>query len=328
MRQLGERVPVQLLNVQNDQQAPQLLDVKITDERELLLSFSEALAEANAEALNHYLIDGTAVADAELQANQRDVQLTLNQPLNFGQSYTLSVQNVSDLAGNIIAFTTRALQRPQPPQPGELVFTEIMADEEPQVGLPDAEYLEIYNASSRTLSLTGTTIADPAGDMQLPFYELAAGAYITLVPSAAANSFSVDVVTPNRWIGLSNSGERLRLLNAEGALLDEVNYSPDWHATAEKAAGGWSLERIDATQLCQEETNWTSSVAAAGGTPGAVNSVAADNADVSAPTVVEVDIESASSVRIRFSEKMDTTSLKEVSNYQLQAPAAVQRWSC
>ena len=124
---------------------------------------------------------------------------------------------------------------------------------------------------------------------------------------------------------LANGGERLRLLNAEGALLDEVNYSPNWHATAEKAAGGWSLERIDATQLCQEETNWTSSVAEAGGTPGTENSVAAANADVTAPQVLEVEVLSASSVlQIRFSEKMDTTSLKEVRNYQLQAPAAVQ----
>ena len=134
----------------------------------------------------------------------------------------------------------------------------------------------------------------------------------------------MNVLAVTSFPSLANGGERLRLLNAEGALLDEVNYSPNWHATAEKAAGGWSLERIDATQLCQEETNWTSSVAAAGGTPGTENSVAAANADVSAPSVVEVDVEPASSVRIRFSEKMDTTSLKEVSNYQLQAPAAVQ----
>jgi hypothetical protein len=52
-----------------------------------------------------------------------------------------------------------------------------------------------------------------------------------------------------------------------------VTYDPDWHAPALADANGVALERISLTAPVQSPTNWTSSAAPAGGTPGRPNSV-------------------------------------------------------
>jgi len=59
----------------------------------------------------------------------------------------------------------------------------------------------------------------------------------------------------------------------DGALLDEVSYSPSWHAAALADTRGVALERISLTGSSTSAANWTSSVAPEGGTPGQPNSV-------------------------------------------------------
>jgi hypothetical protein len=63
------------------------------------------------------------------------------------------------------------------------------------------------------------------------------------------------------------------LLNHQGAILDEVNYSADWHFKLLDNAEGVSLERIDPAGPSQQAGNWHSAASTAGfGTPGYQNS--------------------------------------------------------
>jgi hypothetical protein len=56
-------------------------------------------------------------------------------------------------------------------------------------------------------------------------------------------------------------------------MIDAVAYQPGWHAPGVADATGVALERISPTAATEAPSNWTSSVAADGGTPGAPNSV-------------------------------------------------------
>ena len=73
-------------------------------------SFSESLSEPTAEITANYQVFETvtpantiAVLGAVLQANQRDVQLTLGAALVNNRGYSVRVSNVQDVAGNTIA---------------------------------------------------------------------------------------------------------------------------------------------------------------------------------------------------------------------------------
>jgi len=71
-----------------------------------------------------------------------------------------------------------------------------------------------------------------------------------------------------------------------GEIINELTYSPDWYNDANKESGGWSLERIDPLNICNQEQNWHASTNYIGGTPGSINSVFASNPDNVAPKLI------------------------------------------
>ena len=81
-----------------------------------------------------------------------------------------------------------------------------------------------------------------------------------------------------------------------------MEYSSGWYGDELKSAGGWSLEMIDPRFPFYYEENWKASVSRTGGTPGQVNSVSADNPDISFKGIQNVFPEDSMAVRIRFSE--------------------------
>lgn len=69
---------------------------------EVVAVFSEAVEETSAETAANYVIDnGVTVSAASLGADLKTVTLTTS-PLSQGISYTLTVNNVTDLAANVI----------------------------------------------------------------------------------------------------------------------------------------------------------------------------------------------------------------------------------
>ncbi|PJF33623.1 MAG: hypothetical protein CUN57_01660, partial [Phototrophicales bacterium] len=144
-----------------DREPPQVVSVQIISLDELVVVFNEPVEEVTAEALNHYAISGGIgqPEDATLSStNANLVTLELATPLQFGQTYSLTVSNVRDLLGNTMTSQTVPLNLPVPPSVGDLIITEIFADETPSQGLPEAEFLEIFNNSNRTIDLFGVII--------------------------------------------------------------------------------------------------------------------------------------------------------------------------
>ncbi len=167
------------------------------------------------------------------------------------------------------------------------------------------EYLELLNAGSVTIDLTGWRFDNGAaftfGDVAIE-----PGAYLVIAADvevfSATYPEAVDVQVVGPWQGqLSNRGETIELVDAVGRRVDRVRYADQgnwgvrdvgpndrghtgWIWTAAHDGGGASLELINPDVANDYGQNWTASTTE-GGTPGAENSVA--SADI-APLILNV----------------------------------------
>jgi len=80
------------------------------------------------------------------------VRLFFDQEMLNGQTYQLYVSNISDMVGNISGEMMKEIMYYQAFR-YDLIFTEIMADPSPPAGLPEYEYLEIFNRSKVKINL-------------------------------------------------------------------------------------------------------------------------------------------------------------------------------
>ncbi len=191
------------------------------------------------------------------------------------------------------------------PQPGELLINEIMADPSPGAGSwPECEYLELYNATERTLPLRDIRLKAGNRTVVLPDTRLPPGGYLLLCPKGQAPGFgSVGMVLElASFPVLSNTGTELSLRNAEGQLLEHLIYTDAWYRDTKKKNGGWSLERIRSDYPVSCAANWQASRALSGGTPGSRNMIAPADVDTTGPNLLQVLALSPYELRVTFDE--------------------------
>jgi hypothetical protein len=226
--------------------------------------------------------------------------------LTNGLTYTLEVSDVLDVSGNTMASTNQSFLYffPTPVLYKDVIVSEFMADPTPPVGLPEAEFIELFNRSVNPVQLLNWTVTDGSTTATLPNYILLPNQFIVLSTTSAAASFQ-NALGVSGFPSLNNSGDAIIIKNDLSETIDSIRYSITWYHNQEKQDGGWSLEIVDPENLCEEEGNWTASENATGGTPGAINSVNASNPDVTPPVVESAVIEAANQIRIAFNEKLD-----------------------
>jgi len=299
-----------------DTQAPSLVSANFVDSNTIILIFDETLG-ANAGTAGNYAVSGTTVSGATL-VQPDTVILDLSANMTDNTSYTVTVSNVTDCSGNTIGSSNTAnftyyevsLAAFQ-----EVIISEIHADPAPVVGLPDAEYVELYNRSNKTINLADYTLNDGT-DRTLPAALMPAGSYAVVVAASNASSFmGIGTVVPISNLSLSNSGEKLVLRNSNGTLLNEVDYSNDWYGDPNKDDGGYSLELINPNLLCKESSNWTASMALWGGTPAAQNTVYDNTPDNTPPNVVEAHQFAPNQIYIEYDDVMDAAQIADLFNY-------------
>lgn len=171
----------------------------------------------------------------------------------------------------------------QQPQPGDIIINELL----PEPFVDGSEYIELYNRSEQELSLKDVCISTRKSDGSLntryPLeaypQTLQAGDYLLLTKSIEGVENSYSLPASLNWLEcklpvLSNTGSTVVLYREEGEIIiDEVSYSPKWHAPTVKNKKGVALERKDPDKDSQNADNWTSAASSAGfGTPGLENS--------------------------------------------------------
>lgn len=299
-----------------DTAPPQIVSATVVDAQHVDLQFNEPLLQATAEHPDNYqLIPFNGVAAATLDGSDPAlVHLTLQAPMQNLNTYTLMVNGVEDLSGNAISNGTASFTYLvfSEAQPGEVVINELLPDPDPVVGLPNAEFVELFNATTdKAFNLNGWKIFAGTSSGTIPNVQLLPGEYVILSGTSSAAQFSAfgHAVGVPSFPALVNAGDAMNLKKPDGTSIDAVTYDLGWYNDAVKANGGWTLERMDPYTPCSDRLNWTASVAVQGGTPGALNSVFALQHDTIPPALQQLFVIDASTVDLVFDELMDAGSL-------------------
>lgn len=246
-----------------------LPDLKQEDAFTLLLSFSNPVNPVYASFLLSSLGEPEQVFWSD---DEMHIRLLWREPMVAGQSYTLTYKELFDenmkphnasLPPFVALFDDGKPSIPEPVipeyEPGNVLINEVMADPKGVEGLPETEYVELHNRTSRDIDLTGWTFIYGTKPTELRAV-LPARGYVVLFREGreiVVDQGGVAVPLASFPAALANAGKELQLKSPDGTVIDEIAYP--------KAKPGYSWERIDA--------GWKQSVDTRGGTPGSANSV-------------------------------------------------------
>src|SRR5690606_26989828 len=119
--------------------------------------------------------------------------------------YKLRVSGLDDCSGNridsVLIFRTPAAPVPPPERPdtARILITEIFADPSPEVGLPLAEFIEIYNSGIDTIDLNAWQLSDGTSKGIIRNTRIAPDEYLILCPAADTLEYGLH----GRAVGVS-----------------------------------------------------------------------------------------------------------------------------
>lgn len=308
-----------------DVQPPSLIDVIPLASDRVRVYFDEIM-DANAENPSAYLINGAgSVIEAVLELPQRKTALlTIDAPFFTDQTtYTLTVDEaVSDCSGNGIGVNNTFQFKYYEAQPAaryDILINEIFADPTPVIGLPEQEFIELYNRSGKVINLENFILSAGSSESLLPFQLFMPGQFL-IVYRSGGHSFGEygDTLVLETSFSLPNESGELELIDPQGNTIHAVAYHIDWYRDNTKRNGGWSLELINPDAPCDFEMNWRASVNAAGGTPGRENSVLDKQPDTQSPELVKAYPISPSMVELTFSKALDAATAENPENYVIE----------
>lgn len=155
--------------------------------------------------------------------------------LPAGLPVPLRLEGVEDLWGNVADdLTSLALHVPEGlARPGDLAFTEIMADPTPSAGLPESEWLEISNFSTTYQRIDDLMLREGNQAsllVPIPPWDglLAPGERFIASADTVRIAPAVHQAHAPQCGALTDSGERLTLLSGDGLVLDDLTYERSW----------------------------------------------------------------------------------------------------
>jgi hypothetical protein len=211
-------------------------------------------------------------------------------------------------AGMILAVLTIVSTMVRAQHLNDVIITEIMADPTPRVGLPEVEYIELYNRTTQPVSLKGWTLSMGSRSAVLPDSILPPFSYLLV----CHRNDLAQMQPYGRVLGLANfllpnEGAVLSLYLASKRLIYSILYSQNWWPTGKKD-GGYALELLDLDNPCLERENWSVSVDQKGGTPNRTNSINKSISDKSALSVERIDVVSDLELALQFNRRLDSLS--------------------
>lgn len=272
---------------------PQLIDIEVADRSNVFLYFDEPLAMAPTLQDVDVSPAEVPIRDIQLLMDSSILQVLFASTLPDGE-YLIRLDDVADRSGNLASIEARFLMEGVgvPITAGDVIISEIFDDPTPVVGLPGAEYIELFaHKGGINLSQLQLQVRDKAVD--LPPHITHEEEYILLYDDRDSVLFSSfpQAIGVSNMPTLINAGSALALLTDNDVIVDWVHYSDTWFADTEKSQGGWALERMDLNKPCALKNNWAASIDIAGGTPGMPNSISAElssSMNITTTTVVDM----------------------------------------
>lgn len=299
-----------------DQLPPKIVYAEALCENQLNLQFSEAIPDEYLISPNNFSIrESGQKPDSIQQKGEQEIVLFFSQPFPAKTQQTIELEKLIDLCGNnarekFISFTFYQ------PEEHSLIISEIFADPYPVAGLPESEYIEIFNRTAYPIRLQNIRLQIENKTYPLDTSLVDSGRYLVLCSAEGAKSF-VGSRTVKSFPALRNGAGIIALTDQNGMIIDRIEYADSWYNDPQKKEGGWSLERIDNNRFCGQASNWTASVSPTGGTPGLPNSVIRVNTDNTIPFISEIECIDSTQIRIIFSESMNTETILQAENYSV-----------
>ncbi|MEQ9186930.1 MAG: lamin tail domain-containing protein [Cryomorphaceae bacterium] len=292
---------------------PKITLAMATGAHRLKLDFDEQLDPSTALTVSNYqLVNGSSLPSAVAldTIDSSSVLLTFLDSFQVGKELLITAYNIADRSGNAHAEQSFEFVYFDwlVPRFHDVVINEVMADPTPSAGLPEVEFIELYNTSGRYIQLDSFAVGDATSTSVLPpGLFIGPKAYVILcdeVDTLAMHSFG-KIVGISGFPSLNNSGDDV-VLRRPGTLLDSIHYDQTWYGNELSEAGGYALERINPYRPCSEAQNWRASLSTSGGTPGAQNSLYTISPDTTAPVVQSAAALSFERLSLQLSEALDT----------------------
>lgn len=290
-----------------DTASPVLRSIQLISDSLLILLFDELPV---AEFLSFHLND-KLLSIIQLKESGQSLHCYFNAGTFPPDSMLyMSIENVSDACGNTTS-CSRLLAPYFIPQAGQLRIFEIMADPDPSVGMPEAEYIEVHSLTSDTIKLEGCSVVINGVSKPLTG-RINPGDYAIICHESKANLFTSfgNVLPVAAMPSLTNSSATITLINNQQEIIDSLTYYNQWITNNEKREGGWSLERTGAEGRCGTP-DWQASVNVHGGTPGMANSVYFEP-DTVAPVLMQATLLSDSCMLLDFDDSPVVRGLQYV----------------
>ncbi len=300
---------------------PTIISSTIISSTQLDVLFSESVDLTTSQTLTNYSANNSLGNPSVALRDVVDfslVHLTFASTFTPATTNTLTISNVKDLSGNLILTGSTTNFSYYLVQPFDVVINEIMADPSPVVGLPDAEWVELFNRTAFPIDLTNWTITVGTTVKVFPAITIQADSFLVLTATAAIPNFASTIATVGfSSMSLTNSGQIVTLKTPQGATVSTVTYSDTWYQDANKKNGGWSLEQIDPNNPCAGMNNWRAAFNSLGGTPGTLNSRNGNNPDNSPPQVLRVAVIATDTIQVYFNEPLDSTTMLNLAIYSI-----------
>jgi len=165
-----------------DNTPPKVVSVVLANLNNLTVAFSEPVEAGSATNISNYSTTPGSLKPQTVSIDPLDpsiVNLSFSQRFTPDVTYSLAIVNVKDLAGNVMLPGQSDFAWHQA-KTYDVLINEIMADPTPPVGLPEAEYIELYNRSTFPVDLQDWSLWLGTTQKVLPKYSIPAGGYVIL----------------------------------------------------------------------------------------------------------------------------------------------------
>jgi hypothetical protein len=257
-----------------------------------------------------------------IQSNYTEINLSFSRKFNEGTEYTLFADSLYSCSGKLSSELHRQISFIIPSIPEidyPLVINEIFADPSPTRGLPEAEFVELFNPTPGTVNIKGLKFGDQSRNHSFTQGEISAKSYLILCAEKDTSLFLPygKVIGLPVWPDLNNETDILILKNNKGKEIHKLRYDTNWHRDSERKKGGYTLELIDPESICLSSQNWTSSSDSTGGTPGKRNSVQQTDYKPEVLKLKSLELIDSLRISLSFNRAADSTKASINSNYSL-----------
>ncbi|HAK94749.1 MAG TPA: hypothetical protein DCM87_07025 [Planctomycetes bacterium] len=170
----------------------------------------------------------------------------------------------------VVLAPTKGIPNEAPPAWG-IVINEIMYHPAALPGAVESEWIELLNAGSESVDLTGWRFTRGI-DYALPDGTIVPAGHCLVVarnPARVQSDYGITGVIGGHASGLKNGDEKIVLRDHLGNIADEVHYADDGEWPAAADGGGPSIELVNPG--CDNRSGQAWAASAGAGTPGAAN---------------------------------------------------------